>query len=282
MNPPRAPSLAQPLDQVLFAVVDVETTGLNPGMGHRLCEIAIVRGRMDQQPEAFAQYVNPERPVDPGARAVHGIPDEVLWTAPYFREIAPKVRDLLQDVVLVGHNAAFDVGFLAAEWRRLRWPPPQLHIIDTLALARRWLWLSRNSLGSVARALGVPMRAAHSALEDAWTTWHVLSALIRHLKPRGVLTLGDLLSAQGGFIRWPDTQWTHLPDPLREALHHQRKLWLRYIDHRGRATERWVEPLDVADGYLVAYCHLRQEQRTFRLDRILEMRLEEDSFQSSA
>jgi DNA polymerase-3 subunit epsilon len=271
-------SLRQPLDRIIFAVVDVETTGLNPGLGHRLCEIAVVRQMGGRELGAFSQRVNPERPVDPGARAVHGIPDEALRVAPRFVEIAPTVREWLDGAVVVGHNAPFDVGFLAAEWRRLRWPPPSVHIVDTLTLARRWLRLPRNGLTFVARALGVPTHEAHSALGDAHITGRVLDVLIRDLRGRGVTTLGDLISAQGGPTYWPSSQWENLPLPLREALQSRRRLWLRYMAEDGGPTERWVEPLDVCEGYLIAYCHLRQAQRVFRLDRIVEMRLEDALF----
>ncbi|MCD6289964.1 MAG: WYL domain-containing protein [Anaerolineae bacterium] len=268
------PSLYQPLDQITFAVIDVETTGLKPGLGHRLCELAIVRGKLGQEPEMFSQRVNPERPVDPDARRVHNIPDEALRQSPRFAEIAPTVRDLLEGTVIVAHNAPFDLGFLAAEWRRLRWPPPSAHAIDTLSLARRWLRLRRNSLEHVARSLGVPIHHAHSALGDAQATWSVLKAMVSRLGWGGVRTLGDLISAQGGTIRWPEATWEHLPTPLREALETHRPLWLRYVNAQGALSERYVEPLDAYDGYLIAYCHLRREQRAFRLDRIMEMRLE--------
>ncbi len=271
-------SLQQPLDRITFAVVDVETTGLNPSLGHRLCEIAVVRQMDDRELDAFSQRVNPERPVDPDARAVHRIPDEELWAAPRFAEIAPTVRGWLEGAIVVGHNVPFDLGFLAAEWRRLRWPPPTVRIIDTLALARRWLQLPRNSLIFVARALGIPVHEAHSALGDARITGRVLNVLIRGLSSRGLTTLGDLISAQGGPIHWPSNQWGNLPPALREALQSRRRLWLRYMNESGGFTERWVEPLDVSESYLIAYCHLRQAQRTFRLDRILEMRLEDGLF----
>jgi len=272
--------LSLPLEAVTFAVVDVETTGLDPSLGHRICEIAIVRGTLDGDVSTFRQYVNPERPVDPGARAVHRIPDEVLWSAPRFEEIAPVIRDWLDGAVIVGHNASFDLGFLAAEWRRLRWPPPPVYVIDTLTLARRWLRLPRYSLGSVARALNVSIRDAHRALEDAQATWEVLRSLVYLLGVRGAATLADLIRAQGGPMHWPSVTWDHLPSPLQEALRRGRRLWLRYLSPYQGLTERWVQPLDVSNGYLIAYCHLRGAQRTFRLDRILEMRLDDDASSS--
>ncbi len=263
--------LQSTLDRITFAVVDVETTGLNPYMGHRLCEIAIVLQRGDQEIEAFVRRVNPERPIDPRAQAVHGISDEELRDAPRFAEIAATVRDYLEDAVIVGHNVLFDVEFLATEWRRLHWPPPRAHLVDTLALARRWLELPSNRLVSLASTLDISTDAAHSALGDARITAQVLYALTRMLRSHSVTTLGDLINAQGGFISWPQTPWGNLPSILQHALMNKYELWLRYINKDGIVTERRVVPLDASDKYLIAYCHLRQAQRSFRIDRILEM-----------
>jgi DNA polymerase-3 subunit epsilon len=269
---PSPTSLSQrALECITFTVVDVETTGLEPAWGHRLCEIAIVLQQGGRELDTFTQRVNPERPIDPGAQAIHGISYEDLQDAPLFSDIAPIVRAYLEHAVVVGHNVLFDAGFLAAEWRRLRWPPPDVHLIDTLALARRWLGLASNRLTSVADALGIPTNAAHSALGDARITAHVLQALIRILSDYDIVTLGDLINAQGGPIAWPQSYWGQLPSILQEALVRRCGLWLRYMSEAGVITERWVEPLDANEGYLIAYCHLRQAQRLFRLDRILAM-----------
>lgn len=272
---PSGQSLHQPIDQIPFAVIDVETTGLDPALGHRLCEIAVVRGMDGQELATFSQRVNPERPVDPGARAVHGISDAELWGAPRFAEIAPTVRELLEGAVLVAHNAPFDLGFLAVEWRRLRWPAPTAHVVDTLLLARRWLRLPHNRLGFVANALGVRAQNAHSALGDAHITWQVFNALVRRLRGLGFTTLSDLINAQGGLIRWPDAEWEQLPALLLQALQGRCRLWLRYLDDHGGYTERLVDPRDANSRYLIAYCHLHHTEHAFRLDRILEMRIVE-------
>ncbi len=267
-----SPSLLQcTLERLTFTVVDVETTGLEPAWGHRLCEIAIVLQRGDCELEVFTQRVNPERAIDPSAQAVHRISYEELQDAPRFTEIAPVVRAYLERAIVIGDNILFDVGFLAAEWRRLRWPPPDLVLIDTLTLARRWLGLTSNRLTSVAEAFGISINAAHSALGDARITARVLHVLLHTLNDYGVVTLGDLIDAQGGPITWPHSRWDRLPDPLQEALACRRGIWLRYMSEAGIITERWVEPLDANGEYLIAYCHLRQAQRLFRLDRILAM-----------
>jgi hypothetical protein len=196
--------------------------------------------------------------------------------------VAEQVQAMLAGSVLVAHNAPFDLSFLAAEWRRLRWPPRLGFAVDTLLLARRLYNFRRNNLVDVARSLRVRIDQEHRAMGDVWTTLRVLQVMLADLNRRGAVTLGHLLDAQGGNVLWPEPQSLALPPLLETALGEGRRLWLRYRSPQGQVSERWVEPLDVTgDGqtlYLAAYCLQRGEQRTFRLDRILEMRLDGDSY----
>jgi len=271
-------SPADYLGNVTFAVVDVETTGLNAGTGHRVCEIALLRYRGGKVLDTFESLVNPQRSITPGAAAVNGITDWHVTAAPVFGQVAPRVRDLTEGAVLVAHNAPFDLSFLAAEWRRLRWPPRLGFTVDTLALSRSMYAFRRNNLGEVARALRVRIDREHRAMGDVWTTLRILEVMLADLNRRGVVTLADLLDAQGGNVLWPTPPDLDLPPPLETALAEGRRLWLRYRSQSGRVSERWVEPLDVTGSgqslYLAAYCLSRGEQRTFRMDRILEMQLD--------
>jgi proteasome accessory factor C len=69
-----------------------------------------------------------------------------------------------------------------------------------------------------------------------------------------------------------------LPPALEEALRSSRKLYLKYVDERGTRSERWISPIRVTahNEYVLlrAFCHLREQERTFRLDRVLEMKIE--------
>jgi DNA polymerase-3 subunit epsilon len=273
-------ALEQPLDRVIFAVLDVETTGLSPAYGHRVCEVACLCARGGEVLDRFESLVNPRRAVSPGAFAVNGITREMLRDAPSFAEIAPSLLDVTAEAVLVAHNAPFDLGFLAAEWEIARLPLPEHHAIDTLALARRAYRFPRNSLAAVAAALGVPASVAHRAMGDVQTTFGVLQHILHDLaQRRHVTTLGGLLDAQGGAISYPQEQALPLPPAIAEALENGGLVRMRYVDARGNATDRVVKPLRVSaergNLYLIAHCFSRGEQRTFRLDRVVEMVLED-------
>ena len=264
-----------PLEQVEFTVLDVETTGLVPELGDRVCEIALLRYQGSRELKRFHSLVNPGRAVSAGAYAVNGITAEELIDAPVFADIAPTVTEMLRGSVLVAHNAPFDLGFLDAEFDVCRLPTPANRIVDTLALARRRYRFPSNRLSSVAWHLGVSTGGEHRALVDVLTTKALLEQMLIDLRELGVSTLDHLVSAQGGPIGWPRRESIPLPPEIQEALDADRRIWLRYLSAEGRETRREVTPLRVTIRggylYLVALCHLRNEQRTFRLDRVLEL-----------
>ncbi len=270
------PSLDTPLDDLTLAFLDVETTGLSPRYGDRVCEVAVVRSRLDLIQATFQSLVNPERGISPGAAAVNHLQDEDVRDAPRFEAIADTVLAILSDAVIVCHNAPFDLGFIAAEMRGIQRDFRAPVVLDTLAIARRHFRFASNSLSRVAAALDIPTPNAHRALGDAMTTREVYLRLVEDLWTRGIRTLGDFRETVG--IACPVAPETPLPPAIGEALSAGRKLFLVYVDAQGEKTERWVTPHQVTgEGdvlSLVAFCHLRDEIRQFRLDRIVEMRIE--------
>ncbi len=266
------------LDDLTLAFLDVETTGLSPRYGDRICEIAVVRSRLDLIQATFQSLVNPERAISPGASAVNHLQDEDVRDAPRFAEIADIVLSLLGDAVIVCHNAPFDLGFVGAEMRSIRQDFRAPVVLDTLALARHYFRFASNSLPRVARALDIPTPNAHRALGDAMTTREVYVRLVEDLWARGIRTLGDLEENLGAIYQPLPSMDIPLPPAIGEALSAGKKLFLVYVDGQGERTERWVTPRQVTgEGdalSLIAFCHLREEIRQFRLDRIVEMSVE--------
>jgi DNA polymerase-3 subunit epsilon len=274
--------LDHPLDEITFALFDVETTGLSPAYGHRICEIACLRLRSGTELGRMESLIDPGRAISPGAYRVNRIEPEMLAGAPTFDAIASSALDLMVDAVLVAHNAPFDLGFLATELEIAGLPPPEGPVVDTLTLSRRAFNFASNSLSAVAGALQVPVEPTHRAMVDVETTRHVLEEILRNLDRRwGVTTLGRLLDFQGGSIPYPLPLALPLPPTIAEALESRGRVLMRYVDARGRETERIVRPLRVSERhgmlYLTAHCHQRGELRTFRLDRVLDLAREDES-----
>jgi DNA polymerase III subunit epsilon len=155
-------------------VLDTETTGLEPELNHRVIEIGCVE-LLNRRPtgRTFHRYLNPEREIDDGALAVHGISRTELDGQPRFADIAEELLSFVGGAELVIHNAAFDVAFLDAELARLPGEPRQLgalcQVLDTLALARELHPGQRNSLDALCKRYSVDnsARELHGALLDA-------------------------------------------------------------------------------------------------------------------
>lgn len=275
------PLLSLPIHQVPFAVLDVETTGLHPGLGDAICEIGVLRVCDGQILDEYESLVDPGRPISPEAYAVNRISSEMLRGAPPFSRIAGEVLARLEGAAIVAHNAPFDLSFLAAALEEEQLPIPDNPVVDTLALARLRFGFPRNNLHAIAQGLGIMIPRRHRAFGDVETTWRIFEFFVQDLQARwGIGNLGELIRAQGGMVAWPSGYPRRsLPPTLAEALEKRRTLFIRYTASGGGVTERTVEPLRVGSYqgalYLVARCALRGEQRTFRLDRILEMRLHE-------
>ncbi|MEM9601908.1 MAG: DNA polymerase III subunit epsilon [Pseudomonadota bacterium] len=153
-------------------VLDTETTGIDPGLGHRVIEIGgveVVNRRLTGR--HFHAYLKPDREVDAGALAVHGITDAFLADKPRFDAVVDAFLAFVDGAELVIHNAPFDVGFLNAELARLDRPDISAHctVLDTLALARRMYPGQRNSLDALCKRLDVDNsgRELHGALLDS-------------------------------------------------------------------------------------------------------------------
>lgn len=267
------------LSEIPLVFLDTETTGLSPRFGDRMVEIALARFRGGVMENFYTTLLNPERSISPGAARVHGITDRDVLDAPRFRDVAREVRAEMEGAVLVAHNAPFDLGFVSHEFRLARVNSPANLALDTLVLLRRFFRFRSNALSRVADELGIAKELSHRALADVLTTRAVFDYIVGELNPP---TLGDLLHMQGGTVAWADTSVREdlpLPPALEEALRSQRKLFMCYVDEFGSKTERWVSVMDVRAQkeyiYVRAFCHLRDAERSFRLDRVVEMKVED-------
>jgi DNA polymerase III subunit epsilon len=152
-------------------VLDTETTGTDHAKGDRVIEIGCVE-LLNHIPtgKSYHVYINPECPVSPGAFAVHGLSDEFLKDKPVFAAVADEFAEFVRDARLVIHNAAFDIGFLNAEFARTGHAQFNLSdAIDTLSMARRKHPGAANNLDALCTRYGIDnsRRTKHGALLDA-------------------------------------------------------------------------------------------------------------------
>jgi DNA polymerase-3 subunit epsilon len=166
-------------------ILDTETTGLDPKLGHRVIEVAaveIVDRRLTG--DHFHRYVNPGRASEEGALQVHGLTEEFLRDKPKFGDVAKEFLEFVSGAELIIHNAAFDCAFLDAELGLLDLKPINGHcapIVDTLQMARNLHPGKKNNLNSLCERYQIDnsARTLHGALLDANLLAEVYLAMTR-------------------------------------------------------------------------------------------------------
>jgi len=162
-----------------FVVLDVETTGLEAERGHEVIEIGAQKVRGRQVVDQFVHLVKPTRPMDADAQRVHGITQADLdRDGRPANQVIPELVDFIGDAIIVAHNAPFDVGFINEHLKRLGQPVLTNQVLDTLEIAKRYLFLASYRLSNVAAYLKIPQPSAHRALVDVETTREVFFKLI--------------------------------------------------------------------------------------------------------
>ena len=155
-------------------VLDTETTGLDPAQGHKIIEIGCVE-LLNRRLTGnnYHQYLQPDREIDEGAQAVHGISNEFLADKPRFADIVADFLDYVNEAELIIHNAPFDVGFLDAELKQIGPEYGRVNtycrITDTLVMARKKRPGKKNNLDVLCKEYEVnnSQRDLHGALLDA-------------------------------------------------------------------------------------------------------------------
>ena len=155
-------------------VLDTETTGLEPRLGHRIIEIGCVEV-IDRKitGKRYHQYINPEREIDEGAQEVHGISTAFLADKPLFKDVVDDFLNFIRGAELVIHNAPFDVGFIDHELNQLNQQNNHMNnictILDTLVLARKMHPGQKNNLDALCKRYDIDnsQRDLHGALLDA-------------------------------------------------------------------------------------------------------------------
>ena len=179
------------LADIVFTVVDLETTGATPGFS-KITEIGAVRVIGGEQVATFSQLVNPRVPISAMITSITGIDDATVADAPPIEEVLPRFVEFSAGSVLVAHNARFDLGFLDYELGKLMrctFPRPAL---DTLRLARKLCPQQRCSLSALAYRFDTRVKPEHRALQDAQATAELLALFLSWLQEQGMTTLEEV------------------------------------------------------------------------------------------
>lgn len=255
------------------AVVDFETTGLSAAGGDRVVEVAIVRaeGASDQTPTTYSQLINPQMVMPPRAQRIHGISDAMVGNSPTFGEKFREFSDLLDGAIFVAHNAGFDLEFLKRECHRAGLEPPNYcEVIDTLALARTVFGFPQCGLGALAQRMQQPLHSHHRALADATATFGIYRQMLESIDPDHVMTVRDIVSHVDD-LRRGGKHRIAMKSLFKQAALKKLTVEIDYTKVGGEGglkTTRQITVNALRPPHVQAWCHLRQQDRKFRLERI--------------
>lgn len=170
-------------DSSVYAVLDFETTGLNPNQGDRAIEIGISLFSAGKELDTFSSLINPGRRIDPFITHLTGISNKMLTNAPSAQVVIPKALDFIGEAQLVAHNASFDRKFWRNELQHTLGMDDNRDFICTLMLSRRiFQSFSSHKLGQIALELCIAVKSSHRALDDAQVTAEVLAIMLERLQ----------------------------------------------------------------------------------------------------
>jgi DNA polymerase III epsilon subunit family exonuclease len=277
--------LQRKLSEMKFVAFDVETTGLDPQLDE-VIEVGLVRFHVGGMLETYDRLIDPGCPIPRQTATVHGITDLMVERCPSLEEVLFQVVRFFDDSILVAHNAKFDLAFFNRAFAEAGVAPPRNVILCTRRLSRALIvGLRSHGLKTVANELHVLTERSHRALPDAQVSAKVFMRLVGHLDPLWDITLEELLAYHGRPYTFLAAATPSLWEgkraalktfrALRLALKAARPLRIEYRSERGENTRRTITPLKIdgggPDAKVVAYCHLRRENRTFRLDCIVRV-----------
>ncbi|HEX6121562.1 MAG TPA: exonuclease domain-containing protein, partial [Ktedonobacterales bacterium] len=234
---------ARRLEEVEFAVVDVETTGLAPGR-HRVIEVAAVLVRNGEVGARFQRLIQPGRPIPQFITRFTGISEEMVARSASAAKVLPKFYAFIGERPIVGHNVGFDLSFLNFEAGTCGLATTFPHEgVDTIALARRFLTgMRRVRLDYVAAALHVPVHTRHRALPDAVLTAKIFALLLARAREEGCETLEDL---------WRVVRGMPLQHTFPSGVRPTGKLYLNPAWRQQFSTRPGVYLMKDADGVVI-------------------------------
>ena len=271
--------MSLPIPELMVAV-DLETTGLHPFFS-QICEVGavafeVVTGSIVGE---FASLINPMIPIPDSVTAIHGITNAMVAGAPPFGEVFDTLHGFLAPYpVFVGHNITFDFNFLRHRATQLRKPLDVLGTIDTVHMAR-WAFQGFKSykLTNLTDVLGIAHTDAHRALQDAEAARQLFVQAFAQLQQAGNspdAIFGRILKPIPEEFPTPKDTFSPEMARLYKACENCQRLVITYHNAQQEICRRVIDPLGMqmlgGEHYVVAWCHYKDANRNFRVDRIVE------------
>jgi DNA polymerase-3 subunit epsilon/ATP-dependent DNA helicase DinG len=194
-----------------LVALDIETTGLDPS-ADAIIEIAAVKFNHKRIEAEWSTLINPRMSISAFITRLTGITNSMVMHAPLLINVLPDLVTFVGDLPVVGHNVAFDLGFLNKAGA-LR----QNLSIDTYELAAVLMpTASRYNLSALGQQLGILQPATHRALDDTRATHAVYQALLEKARTLPLDLIAEIVRLCDG-LGW------RAEIPFRQVLQEQIK-----------------------------------------------------------
>ena len=266
------------LSDITFVAFDLETTGLTPVVD-RIVEIGAVRFRAGEVLDTFQTLVDPEMPISPGAAGKNGVTDDMVKGRPTIEKALPGFMDFLGQDIPMAHHAPFDVGFLTYDISRLNLTPADRPVLDTCTIPKGLFPHAHGySLEYLVEFLNIPTGTLHRALADAEACMRLFNRCVDEMGGPEQTTMAEVLKLNGPALNLcsGEIELDEPFQPLKKAIENGDKVQIRYQSAGGTVSVRKITPVSIGlfrgTAMIEAFCHLRNDKRNFRLDRIMEIR----------
>ncbi len=254
------------LREQTYVSIDIETTGVD-FVKDRVIEIGLVKWKNNAHKEKLHSLFNVDVPVSQHSFAIHGITNRVLKNAPYFYEVADKIEDFLKDSIIIGFSyQSLDFGMLNKELRYAGKKPVYNPFIDVQTVSRTVFEGVPKNVGLVrlARSLNIEVVTSHRALPDALLTMKIWLRIMDRLKGLGIDNIEDFLNSKYyNFKIMPKVA------EIFKIAWEKREVTIKYNSPYNGKMIRVIEPLAFRGRRIDAYCHIREDFRSFVIDRII-------------
>jgi DNA polymerase III epsilon subunit family exonuclease len=261
-----------------IVALDTETTGLDPEID-RIIEIALLKFRNFEIGEKFVKLINPEIE---NFYSISGIKSQDVKNAPKFKEVVEEIYNFMEGKIILCHNAKFDISFLKKEFERSNYHFPQIKIIDTLLIAKRFFGFKSNSLNNLSKIFKIQRFAEHRAEDDAKVAFEIFKSLCENIENKYEVDFIQEMIFETEQIGNKIFYNFEIYDKILKTIKKRGKLTIIYVSNkntenemRKEITKREILPLGIIEEngvkYLRAFCYLRNEERTFRFDRIIKV-----------
>jgi DNA polymerase-3 subunit epsilon len=264
---------SKPWTEHTFVAFDTETSGAYP-VGNDVVEFGAVKWKNGQIIDELQLLIKPRELMSDFIIGIHGITNEMVAESPSMKDVIQKIDAFIHNDILMAHHAAFDIGFMAADYEKLGMPFPIHPVLCTSLLSRKLIYGCENhKLQTLVRYLGIDGGSAHRALDDARSCLYVGLKSFEKLGEKA--SINDILKCQATKLSWNNFILRADPSPvvksIIEAVENKKELEIVYAPKK---ESRRIRPKGIVrnpDGdFIQAYCNRDNSDKRFYLAKITE------------